>query len=115
MREAARASYGDEARQWRDMNTPLSAIEKVIADALTATMTGEEFAAALDKAGITIARADATDIAALEALREEADWRGSRRIPTKRTSTPPGTLSPKRAASISSPKATMPPSPVPAT
>ena len=70
MREAARDSYGDEARQWRDMNTPLSAIEQVIADALTTTMTGHEFAAALDKAGITIARADASRLAALDALRE---------------------------------------------
>ena len=73
MREAARTSYGDEARQWRDMNTPLSAIEQVIADALTTTMTGHEFAAALDKAGITIARADVADLAALDALRSEAD------------------------------------------
>ena len=47
-----------------------AAIEQVIADALTSTMTGHEFAAALDKAGITIARADAADIAALDALRE---------------------------------------------
>ena len=72
-----------------DMNTPLSAIEQVIADALTTTMTGHEFAAALDKAGITIARADVADIAALDALRNEADWRGSRRIPMKRTSMRP--------------------------
>jgi relaxase-like protein len=74
MREAARTSYADEARQWRDMNTPLTAIELVIADALTTTMTGHEFAAALDKAGVTIARANVTDIAALDALRDEADW-----------------------------------------
>ena len=74
MREAARTSYADEARQWRDMNTPLSAIEQVIADALTTTMTGHEFAAALDKAGITIARADVADIAALDALRERGRY-----------------------------------------
>jgi hypothetical protein len=73
IREASRASYADEARQWRDMNMPLSAIEQVIADALTTTMTGHEFAAALDKAGITIARTDAADLAALDALRSEAD------------------------------------------
>ena len=73
MQEAARASYADEARQWRDLNTPLAAVEQVIADALTGTMTGHEFAAALDKAGITIARAGAPDIKALDALRDEAD------------------------------------------
>ena len=73
MQEAARASYADEARQWRDLNTPLAAVEQVIADALTSTMTGHEFAAALDKAGITIARAGAPDIKALDALRDEAD------------------------------------------
>jgi hypothetical protein len=36
-------------------------------------MTGYEFADALDKAGITITRAEAADIAALDALRKEAD------------------------------------------
>ena len=73
MQEAARAAYADEARQWRELNTPLAAVEQVIADALTSTMTGHEFAAALDKAGITITRANATDLPALDALRDEAD------------------------------------------
>jgi hypothetical protein len=73
LREAARASYADEARQWRAMNKPLTGIEQTIADALTSTMTGYEFAAALDKAGITIARANAADIPALDVLRDTAD------------------------------------------
>ena len=41
---------------------------------------GPEFAAALDEAGVTIARATDRDVAALDALRE-GRWRGSRRIP----------------------------------
>ena len=74
MQEAARASYADEARQWRDLNTPLAAVEQVIADALTSTMTGHEFAAALDEAGVhVLVCAGAPDIKALDALRDEAD------------------------------------------
>lgn len=72
MREAARAARRDEAREWRDMNAPATGIETAIAAALIDTMTGVEFAEALDKAGLTIARASAADIPALDALRDDA-------------------------------------------
>ena len=49
-----------------------SGIETAIADALIGTMTGPAFAAALDEAGVTIARATDRDVAALDALREDA-------------------------------------------
>jgi hypothetical protein len=55
------------------MNTPLTGIETVIAEALTSTMTGTEFAEALDKAGITITQVTASDERALDALRAEAE------------------------------------------
>jgi hypothetical protein len=84
MREASFQAWRDEARQWRDTNTPLSGIETAIADALVGTMTGTDFAIALDEAGLTIARAtagtqgsDLGDIAALAALRKEAELAGT--------------------------------------
>ncbi len=72
MRDAARAAYRDEMREAREIDTPLTRIETAIADALTNTMTGVEFAAALDAAGITIVRTTPTDEKALVALRDEA-------------------------------------------
>jgi hypothetical protein len=73
VQEAARAAWKDEQLIERDMARPLTGIETTIADALGNTMTGTEFAEALDKAGITITRATAADIPALDALRDEAD------------------------------------------
>jgi hypothetical protein len=73
LQDAARAAYRDEARQSRDMNTPLTGIETAIAAALANTMTGVEFAEALDAAGITIARATPADEKALGVLRHEAE------------------------------------------
>lgn len=72
MREAAHAAWRDEAREWRDANTRPTGIETRIADALANTMTGIEFAAALDVAGLTITRTTAADVLALDALRHEA-------------------------------------------
>jgi hypothetical protein len=69
MHEAARAAWRDARRDEQEQARPASSIEAAIAEALIDTMTGTELAAALDKAGITIARADAQDVAALEALR----------------------------------------------
>jgi hypothetical protein len=71
MRDAARAAFRDEMREARDMEAPLTRIETVIADALATTMTGVEFAEALDAAGITIARTSDADMIALDALRQE--------------------------------------------
>jgi hypothetical protein len=76
MQEAARAAWRDERRAEREQARPASAIETAIADALTATMTGTDFAAALDKAGLTIARANETDVQALDALRQDAALAG---------------------------------------
>jgi hypothetical protein len=73
MRDAARATYRDEVRQERDINTPLTRTETAIADALTNTMTGVEFADALDAAGITIAQTTPADEKALGVLRHEAE------------------------------------------
>ena len=54
------------------MARPLTGIETTIADALASTMTGTEFAIALDKAGLTITRATEADQLALAALRKDA-------------------------------------------
>jgi hypothetical protein len=72
MQEASRASFADERRAERDMARPLTGIEATIAEALANTMTGTEFAAALDKAGLTITRATEADQLALDALRRDA-------------------------------------------
>ena len=54
------------------MARPLTGIETTIAEALASTMTGTEFATALDKAGLTITRATEADQLALDALRQDA-------------------------------------------
>jgi hypothetical protein len=72
MQEASGASFADERRAERDMARPLTGIEATIAEALANTMTGTEFAAALDKAGVTITRATEADQLALDALRQDA-------------------------------------------
>jgi Relaxase/Mobilisation nuclease domain len=70
MQEAARAARRDERQVEQDMARPLTGIETTIADALTSTMTGTEFAAAIDRAGFTITRATEADKLALDALRQ---------------------------------------------
>ena len=69
MKEANKAAWRTERQAEREQARPPTAIEARIADALPSTTTGTDFAAALDKKGLTIARATATDIQALEALR----------------------------------------------
>ena len=76
MQEASRAAWRGERQAEREQARPASAIETAIADALTTTMTGTDFAAALDKAGITITRADERDENALDALRQDAALAG---------------------------------------
>ena len=66
MKEAHRAAGADAREQAR----PASAIEITVADALASTMTGTDFAAALDEKGLTVARVTAADVLALDALRE---------------------------------------------
>lgn len=70
MRAASLAAWKDDRRAEREQARPASAIEAAIADALKSTMTGTDFAAELDDRGLTIARATAADISALDALRE---------------------------------------------
>jgi Relaxase/Mobilisation nuclease domain len=72
MQEAARENWKDEQRASREQARPASDIEKTIADALIGTISGEELAAKLEEAGVTVARATDRDVAAFEALREEA-------------------------------------------
>lgn len=71
MREANRAAWAEQQRSQRESERPATGIETAIAGALNATMTGHEFAEALDKAGLTITRATAADVQALDALRRD--------------------------------------------
>jgi hypothetical protein len=71
MREANRAEWAEQQRSTRESERPATGIETTIADALKATMTGHEFADALDKAGLTVTRATASDVQALDALRRD--------------------------------------------
>ncbi len=71
MKDANRAAWAEEQRSKRESERPATAIETKIAEALKATMTGTEFAEALDKAGLTITRATAADVQALDALRQD--------------------------------------------
>jgi hypothetical protein len=56
MQEAARATWRDERQAEREAARPATGIESMIADALKSTATGRDFAAAIDKEGLTIAR-----------------------------------------------------------
>ena len=76
MQEAARAAWREERRAEREKERPATVIETVIAEALASTMTGTDFAAALDKAGLTITRATEADVKALDALRQDAALAG---------------------------------------
>jgi Relaxase/Mobilisation nuclease domain len=71
MREANRAAWAEQQRAEREQARPATGIETTIADALKATMTGTEFAEAVDKAGLRIARANVADLPALDALRRD--------------------------------------------
>jgi hypothetical protein len=71
MREAEHAAWRDRRDAEREQARPPSRIEIAIAGALKSTMTGHEFAAAVDKAGLTIARATDADVLVVDALREQ--------------------------------------------
>jgi MobA/MobL family len=73
MQEAARAAWRSERQAEREKALPTTGIETAIAEALTTTLTGTDFAAALDKAGLTITRATERDVPALDALRQDED------------------------------------------
>ena len=65
MREASRAAWIDR----KQSELPLTAIEQTIAAAYGETRDGKEFSAALDQAGIGLARVTTADVQALDALR----------------------------------------------
>ncbi|MGE0280196.1 MAG: MobQ family relaxase [Rhizobiaceae bacterium] len=69
MRAASLEAWKADRRAEREEARPATGIEAAIADALTSTMTGTDFAAELDEQGLTIARVTATDERALAALR----------------------------------------------
>jgi hypothetical protein len=71
MREANRAAWAEQQRIEREQARPATGIETMIADALKSTMTGHEFAEAIDNARMTITRATAADLPALDALRRD--------------------------------------------
>lgn len=72
VQEASRAAWIERQRREAEQGRPPSGIEKKIADTLAATMTGYEFAEALDKAGLTITRVSASDVKTLDAERSAA-------------------------------------------
>jgi hypothetical protein len=69
MREASRASFAEARRIEREKARPATKIETAITGALRSTMTGHEFAEAIDKKGLTITRVTTADLRALDALR----------------------------------------------
>jgi hypothetical protein len=69
MLTASKAEWKEQRRTEWEKQRPATAIETKIAAALRSTMTGTEFAEAIDKAGITITRTTAADLPALEELR----------------------------------------------
>jgi hypothetical protein len=71
MREAEHAAWRDRRDAAREQARPPSRIEIEIAGALKSTMTGHEFAAAIDKAELAIARATVADVLVVDALREQ--------------------------------------------
>ena len=97
MQEASRAAYRDEGALLAEMDARPTDIERKIEDSLATTMTGTEFAAALDKAGITIARATAADV------------RRSKRCASRRVSTAPAASPTSRVTSRRCNLATSPP------
>lgn len=74
MREANRAEWVEQQRIKQKRERPATVIEPKIAADLKATMTGQEFAEALDQAGVTTTRATAADVQALDALRERESF-----------------------------------------
>ncbi|MGE0290451.1 MAG: relaxase/mobilization nuclease domain-containing protein [Bradyrhizobium sp.] len=72
MREASLAAWVDQKRAEEEKARPASKIETLVANSLNLTMTGHDFADALDIAGLTIARVTGADVIALDALRQGA-------------------------------------------
>jgi hypothetical protein len=77
MKEANRAAWAEQQHIKRESERPMTGIEIKIAEALRSTMTGHEFAEALDQAGLTITRATDADVKALDALRRDDELAAS--------------------------------------
>jgi hypothetical protein len=72
--EARKIEFAERKQAERDAARPVTDTEQKILDAAaTAGRDGEKFSAALDKAGIGLARVTASDIKALDALRQDAE------------------------------------------
>jgi len=77
MREANRIEWREQRRAERDAARPATAIEQTIFDAAQdAAGDNQKFAEALAKEGLTLARATAADVTALDALRQEQELTG---------------------------------------
>jgi hypothetical protein len=76
MREANRIEWREQRRAEREAARPATALETAINDLHQEAADGKHFAEALDKAGVTIARATAADVKALDALRQDQELNG---------------------------------------
>ena len=76
MREANRIEWREQRRAEREAARPATALETAINDLHQEAADGKQFAEALDKAGVTIARATAADVKALDALRQDQELNG---------------------------------------
>ena len=73
MREVNRAEFRERKQAERDEARPATAIETAINAAHRQAAGGKELAEALEKAGLTVTRATAADVAALDILRRDQE------------------------------------------
>jgi hypothetical protein len=76
MREANRIEWREQRRAEREAAQPATALETAINDLHQKAADGKQLAEALDKAGVTIARATAADVKALDVLRQDKELTG---------------------------------------
>jgi hypothetical protein len=76
MREANRIEWREQRRAEREAAQPATALETAINDLHQKAADGKQLAEALEKTGMTIARATAADVEALEALRQDQQLTG---------------------------------------
>ena len=76
MREANRIEWREHRQAEREAARPATELETAINDLHREASDGKQFAEALDKAGVTIARATAADVKALDALRQDQELTG---------------------------------------
>ena len=76
MREANRIEWREQRQAEREAARPATELETAINDLHREAADGKQFAKALEKAGVTIARATAADVKALDALRQDQELNG---------------------------------------